>query len=330
MDRNQPKSAPWRTKIDPGTVKVALGMTLHNNVKYLRAAVKSLQHQTHGDFGLVLVDDQSSDATETIGRRYERKDDRIRYFRNKRRLGMTETWRRAFWLARKTYPNAKYFSWISDHDIWSPTWLATMLHVLDSEDEILLVYPYTQKITPSGKTFSYIEPTYFDTAGMPDLRDRWRHMCAHLIGAGNMVYGLFRAESLERAGVFRNVIMPDRLLMAELTIQGQFQQVPKVLWKRRDLAVSSVGRQRRTLFGERRPPLTAYLPWYVVHAGVLVLRNSFTRPGAARLGFWRLVSMAGRYLWAQMFRLCRKSYWKWRKLFRARRRGRRVRNNQSQ
>ena len=145
MDRNQPKSAPRRTKIDPATVKVSLGMTLHNNVKYLRAAVKSLQHQTHGDFGLVLVDDQSSDATETIGRRYERKDDRIRYFRNKRRLGMTETWRRAFWLARKTYPNAKYFSWISDHDIWSPTWLATMLDVLDSEDEILLVYPYTQK-----------------------------------------------------------------------------------------------------------------------------------------------------------------------------------------
>jgi len=139
MDRNQPKSAPRRTKIDPATVKVSLGMTLHNNVKYLRAAVKSLQHQTHGDFGLVLVDDQSSDATETIGRRYERKDDRIRYFRNKRRLGMTETWRRAFWLARKTYPNAKYFSWISDHDIWSPTWLATMLDVLDSEDEILLV-----------------------------------------------------------------------------------------------------------------------------------------------------------------------------------------------
>ena len=53
------------------------------------------------------------------------------------------------------------------------------------------------------------------------------------MSAGNMVYVLYRADALARAGVFRSVLAPDRLLLTELALQGQFVQVPDVLWYRR-------------------------------------------------------------------------------------------------
>ena len=53
------------------------------------------------------------------------------------------------------------------------------------------------------------------------------------MSAGNMVYGLYRVDVLARAGVYRHILVPDRLLMTELAIYGQFKQVPQVLWFRR-------------------------------------------------------------------------------------------------
>ena len=62
-----------------------------------------------------------------------------------------------------------------------------------------------------------------------------------------MVYGLMRLDALQAAGIFRRVLRPDRLLMAELTLQRRFRQVPEVLWFRRQSETASVERQRATL-----------------------------------------------------------------------------------
>ena len=86
------------------------------------------------------------------------------------------------------------------------------------------------------------------------------------MSAGNMVYGLFRVSALERAGVYRNVLVPDRLLFTELALYGQFEQVPQVLWFRRWYGrIFSLGRQRTSFFPGGRP-LYAYVPWWISHA----------------------------------------------------------------
>ena len=69
------------------------------------------------------------------------------------------------------------------------------------------------------------------------------------MSAGNMVYGLYRINALERAGVYRHVLVPDRLLFTELSLYGQFKQVPQVLWFRRWYGrIFSLGRQRAASF----------------------------------------------------------------------------------
>jgi hypothetical protein len=111
------------------------------------------------------------------------------------------------------------------------------------------------------------QPWRFDTAGLPDPGERL-HRAVRGMSAGNMVYGLFRDEALERAGVFREVVRPDRLLVAELALLGEFRQVPELLWYRRFRAEVTVARQRAAFFPDG-VPARHRLPWIATHAAAL-------------------------------------------------------------
>jgi glycosyltransferase involved in cell wall biosynthesis len=53
------------------------GMTLYNNATHLRGALDTLLAQTDRDFALIMLDDASSDETETIAREYVERDPRV-------------------------------------------------------------------------------------------------------------------------------------------------------------------------------------------------------------------------------------------------------------
>ena len=104
-----------------------------------------------------------------------------------------------------------------------------------------------------------------DTVAWPAQR-RWRRRSATT--AGNAIYGLFRAEALRRAGVFRPVLAPDRQVLCEMAALGQFTQVQEPLWYREVARAFSYGRQR-AMFFPGRSPLHTYLPTNLQHTAVL-------------------------------------------------------------
>ncbi len=77
-----------------------------------------------------------------------------------------------------------------------------------------------------------------------------------------------RLRALEGAGIFRPVLNPDRLLIAELTLQGQIRQVSEHLWSRRQSIQASVARQGVSLFAGA-PPARFGWPPALQHAVVL-------------------------------------------------------------
>jgi hypothetical protein len=116
------------------------------------------------------------------------------------------------------------------------------------------------------------------------------------ITAGNAIYGLFRARVLERAGVFRAVLAPDRQLLMEASLYGQFIHVPEILWYREVAGMFSYARQRRMFF-PGRSPLHTYLPANVQHTAVLLWDLAvvgLARPEVGRLAGARY---ALSYLW---------------------------------
>lgn len=215
---------------------------------------------------MLLVDDASDDGTADLANAFASSDPRVAYVRHERRVGMCANWRSCVSLALERYPEASYFAWGSDHDLWHCDWLEKMVDVLDADPRAVLAYPLAVFIDDRDEVISSRPWRAFDTAGVEDVRERLRD-CTLGMKAGNMVYGLYRFDVLARIGGLRDVVGPDQLLMYELALNGTFRQVPEVLWMRRDRPHGGkraiLHRQRRSLFA--RPPLRAYVPHRWTH-----------------------------------------------------------------
>ena len=107
-----------------------------------------------------------------------------------------------------------------------------------------------------------------------------------------MVYGLMRVDALARAGIFRRVLRPDRLLMAELTLQRTASaRYPKC-------SGSAASRPARASTGSAIrwcSPVTsragsAAPPWFQ-HS--LVLWREYARAGAAAAADFPRAAWAG-------------------------------------
>ncbi len=250
---------------DPRAVFAA---PLFNHAEHVEAALRSVLDQTERDLALVLVDDGSTDGTLEVARRLAAADDRVTLLRNPKRLGMLHNTRRAWRAARELHPGAAFWALASDHDRWAPEWLATLMAALDTDPEAVLACPLTRRIGGDGAPLPGIRSRRCSTAGDPDPASRLRTAYRCMV-AGDMIYGLFRVSALERVPFYRPVLVPDRLLLAELTRLGTFVQVPELLWERRYAGLADLERQRRAFWPDGAPASARRLPWWVVHAGVI-------------------------------------------------------------
>jgi len=271
---------------------VVFGLPLYNAAARLPEAIESLLSQTIADVSLVLVDDCSTDGTAEIAERYRSLDPRVSYERNETRLGLTRNWHRTFERAVAIHPNAAYFAWASDHDVWHPRWAEVLVAELERRPEAQLAVPDIA-ILEEDSALRFARPSgeTGDATGSAALR----RVIAGGMRAGHGIYGLFRVDAVRAAGGFRHVLAADRLLLAEVALRGPLLRVPEALWYRRLTAPFSLERQRRSCFPDRRP-LYAHLPWFVVHTAVLIWVLAIQGEARPRIGRLRGLQLAAAYL----------------------------------
>jgi hypothetical protein len=277
------------------TTRVAFGAPVFNRAEYLEEALESLLAQSYRDFVLVVVDDCSTDATPDIVRRYAIADSRVHYERNPTRVGMVENWRRAYRVAAQRAPGFEYFAFASDHDIWHPTWLESMVRELDADPAAVVAFPLSVPIGEDGARIHFRPRQRWDTAGLDDARQRMDRVAPGRRTA-NLIYGLFRASALERCGVYKDVVAPDNLLMTQLAALGTFKQVPSELWSRRIWSNQRQRPHQRTRLFVGRPPFHTYLPTGFVHAAVLLHWLVIQGNASPDVGRARGLRITGAYL----------------------------------
>ncbi len=277
--------------VDDRRPVAVFGCPLYNHAEHVESAIGSLLSQTRRDFVILLLDDGSDDRTPELGARLAERDERVRFASSPERLGLARAWRAVFEWARRDFPDARYFAWGSDHDLWDPLWLERMVAALESHPEAVLAYPITQRIEADGTP--YKQTGEFDTISLAGRAERVRAV-QRRAPAGSLVYGLAVAEALERAGGFRRVPEPDRLVLMELALRGPFVQVPEVLWQRRYVKIATRARQNAAIFLDSRTP-ARYAPPWLVHA--LVFAQAYGLRGAGRPAAGRL---AGAWLAARI------------------------------
>jgi len=199
---------------------VSIGMPVYNGAEYLRLALDSLLAQDYENFELIISDNHSTDSTQGICLDYMAKDKRIQYYRNRSNIGAVNNFNKVFELS-----HGDYFMWHAHDDYREPNYISSCLKMMEKNQNVILCCTYALLDENGGQR--QLQEN-FSTIGMsPNRRFRkilWNNSCAG-------IYGLMRSHILRKTGLFRNVFGPDNLLLAELSLMGEFFQLPSTLFK---------------------------------------------------------------------------------------------------
>ena len=132
-------------------MKVSAIVLTYNRAHMVKEAIDSILNQTFKDFELVIVDNYSSDNTESVVASYT--DKRIRYFKNQNHGFMGVN--RNFGIEKS---GGEYIAFLDDDDIWLPEKLEKQVGLLDSNRELGLIYSDCYITDSNGNV---TESTYF-------------------------------------------------------------------------------------------------------------------------------------------------------------------------
>lgn len=130
--------------------KVSVLMPVYKtNEKYLRVAIESILDQTFEDFELLILDDCPEDNRENVIKSFS--DNRIKYFKNEKNLGITPSRNKLIELAK-----GEYLAIMDHDDIALPERFEEQVHVLDEHPEIGVVGGWIERF-PDIKIVKYPE-----------------------------------------------------------------------------------------------------------------------------------------------------------------------------
>jgi glycosyltransferase involved in cell wall biosynthesis len=228
--------------------RVSVGIPVYNGEKYLAETLESLLGQSLHDFEIVISDNASTDATSEISRWYEVKNSRVHYFRNDRNIGAAPNFNRVVELSR-----APFFHGGAYDDLYEPSFLERCVDALERDPGVVLSHARTKLIGDNGEPLifdrerdCYIDsygrsrgtsgdvmrpqPYHIGEAASPEVRFRevlW------VMGWSLPLSGVIRTDALRRTSLYGNYSGADKVLLAELALQGRFHEVSEELFAKR-------------------------------------------------------------------------------------------------
>jgi glycosyltransferase involved in cell wall biosynthesis len=219
---------------------VSILLTVRNVEQYIDKCLTSILQQTFTDFEVILVDDLSNDKTKDIIEKFT--DKRIRYFRNKELLGLSQSRNECVKQARGD------FVFFTDGDcVVSPNWLQEGIKYLKTAGYVGV----------EGKTY-YISKEYKPTRSDDVVENK----TGELFMTCNIAY---KKAIIERIGGFdkRFTYHEDRDLALRALKQGRIFFNPKMV----------VYHQKKTL-----TPIQFLKKGKILRNNVLLYKKSKERP----------------------------------------------------
>lgn len=295
--------------------KVSIGIPLYNGERHLAQTLDSLLGQTFMDFEIVISDNASTDASGEICRAYEKRDARVKYFRNEANIGAARNFNKVFELS-----SGPYFRWNSHDDLIKHTNLEKCVAVLNSRPDVVLCQPRTVLIGDDGSdlVLDATRDRYTDGSGglfiegpdpafgeADDPIDRFIDVYEHAIRC-MPIYGLMRRDVLARTSVIKFYFMADRGLLLEMSLYGRFHEIPEVLFLKRDHpgnAVNLPSDVEKALWQDpyRRPPWRFPNREHYLHNLASLIRAPFSLVQKARGVGYVLRKVPWSKLWAKQF-----------------------------
>jgi glycosyltransferase involved in cell wall biosynthesis len=200
---------------------ISIGLPVFNGENFLREAITSVLGQTFEDFELIIRDNASTDATETICREFAARDRRIRYIRNEANVGAGPNFNGIV-----AYARGRYFKWQAHDDVMAPTFLERCFEILESDPGAVLATPRVRFIDARGIALEdFATPARTDDQN-PVIRYGEMlkgHRCFE-------VFGLIRLAELQMTRLIGAYAHGDGVLLAHLALIGRFAEIPEYLY----------------------------------------------------------------------------------------------------
>ena len=228
--------------IDASGPRVTIGIPVRNGARYLEESLASVRAQTVTDLRIVITDNASDDDTPRIAQAAAAADERITYVRHPRDLGLAGNFNSLVDLAR-----TPLFKWVAADDVIAPTYVEACLRVFDATPALSVVACRLQVVDSQGQLFQatstgrLVSSEGFDIPirrpiaqdmGAADPGRRFRAALSGMLGLeiSTYIFGLMRTDALRRTSSLGSYPGSDKVLLAELALQGAFAEVPEILW----------------------------------------------------------------------------------------------------
>ena len=168
-------------------VKVSVVLPTYNQSGFLSSAIQSILNQTYDNFELIIINDGSTDATETMLNTFKHPKLRIITQNNQ---GLPNALNNGFEMAR-----GEYWTWTSTDNVVAPTWLEELANALDNAPkEIGYAFSYYAVMDDDDKILFINRDVRFD---LPTLLTRH---------TGNASF-LYRAELARKIGAYDSALI---------------------------------------------------------------------------------------------------------------------------
>ncbi|ENJ9652623.1 glycosyltransferase [Clostridium botulinum] len=123
---------------------ISIIMPVYNCQEYIEEAINSVITQTYKSWELIVIDDESKDNTIKIIEKLSNKDQRIRFYKNEKNLGVSETRNKGISLA-----NGEWIAFLDSDDMWKPSKLEKQI-IISNTVEAEFIFTGSSFINENG------------------------------------------------------------------------------------------------------------------------------------------------------------------------------------
>lgn len=231
--------------------KVSIGLPVYNAESFLRKKLDSLLSQKFNDFELIISDNASTDSTPSICEEYSKRDNRIRYFPQKKNMGAP--WNFKFVLEEA---KADYFAWTAVDDIVLPGFFEKNIEILDARKDVVCSI---SKVEHYGEKTDSLKPKVDDsflTRLEKKIKLHYNYIAAYPISGPyekklryylkrregfQVFYAVYRTASLRKSFAYDNITHFDWITILNALKYGDVHVLDETLMFRYDGGSSSRG-----------------------------------------------------------------------------------------
>ncbi len=262
---------------------LSIGLPVFNGEQYINQRINSILSQTFTDFELIISDNASEDRTSEICMGFTKKDNRVKYYKQEKNIGIEENFK--FVLNHAKY---NFFVWAGVDDVWEETFLEKNIKRLLSNKELVgsvsNVIQFGENNRRTGTKFRKFAGkinSKFSKYGSHVIKGTYEEKirtCLKINSAQN-IYGIFLTKKLQESIVKPNNSASDLCMILKILKYGDIDVVDENLLTCTTTGITGKGAIKTIInkFGIKSIifPHYTFMKWFLTNFGIKLFLKNF-------------------------------------------------------